>query len=165
MLNTWKEKLGFGKDKGLTILSPVAGKAYPLSEVNDPVFSDKIVGDGLAILPEQGRVVAPFDGTVTMLFETKHAISIRSEQGVEVLIHIGLDTVNLKGEHYTAKVKTGDTVSAGDLLLEFDMKQITEAGYELMTPVIICNTADYSEIISYTGSTVSELDKIMTIKK
>ncbi len=165
MFNTWKEKLGFGKDKGLTILSPMTGKTYPLSKVNDPVFKDKIVGDGLAIMPDKGRVVAPFDGTVTMLFETKHAISIRSEQGVEVLIHIGLDTVNLKGEHYIAIVKTGDTVKAGDLLLEFDMEQITAAGYELMTPVVICNTAEYSEIIPFTGNTVSELDLIMTIKK
>ncbi|MDF2485301.1 MAG: system component, Glc family [Herbinix sp.] len=165
MLNTWIEKLGLGKDKGMEILAPIEGTVCAITEVNDPVFSQKIVGDGIAIIPSRGRVVAPVDGTVSLLFETKHAISLKSVQGAEVLIHVGLDTVKLQGENFTACVRTGDTVRAGDLLLEFDMEKIKAAGYELITPVIICNTTEYSEIIPHIGGVVKELDKIMTIKK
>lgn len=155
---------GIKKDKNLIIASPMTGEAFPLNQVNDPVFRDKIVGDGVAILPSQGRVVAPTAGTVVMLFETKHAISIKTEQGVELLIHIGLDTVKLKGEFFTSHVKIGDTVKAGDLLLEFDMAGIRSAGYELMTPVIICNMTDYSGVVSRTGM-VNELEQLITLKK
>lgn len=165
MLNTWMEKLGLGKDKGIEILAPIEGTAIAITEVSDPVFREKIVGDGVAILPIRGRVVAPVDGTVALLFETKHAISLKSIQGAEVLIHVGLDTVKLQGENFKAYVKTGDVVKAGDLLLEFDMEKIKAAGYELITPIVICNTADYSEFVPYTGGAVKELDKILTIKK
>lgn len=156
---------GLKKDKKILIASPVEGKVFPLSQVNDPVFRDKIVGDGVAILPSKGRVVAPADGTVAMLFETKHAVSIKTEQGVELLIHIGLDTVNLKGQFFTTHVSTGDTVKAGDLLVEFDMAGIRESGYELMTPVVICNMSDYSGIIPDTGMMINELEQLITVKK
>lgn len=156
---------GLKKDKKILIASPVEGKVFPLSQVNDPVFRDKIVGDGVAILPSKGRVVAPADGTVAMLFETKHAVSIKTEQGVELLIHIGLDTVNLKGQFFTAHVSTGDMVKAGDLLVEFDMAGIREAGYELITPVVICNMSDYSGIIPDTGMMINELEQLITVKK
>ncbi len=165
MLNTWMEKLGLGKDKGIEIQAPMEGTVYAITEVNDPVFREKIVGDGIAILPNKGRVVAPVDGTVSMLFETKHAISLKSVQGTEVLIHVGLDTVKLQGENFKAHVKSGDIVRAGDLLLEFDMEKIKAAGYELITPVVICNMTDYSELRPHTGGAVKELDKIMTLKK
>lgn len=165
MLNTWMEKLGLGKDKGIEIQAPIEGTVYAITEVNDPVFREKIVGDGIAILPNKGRVVAPVNGTVSMLFETKHAVSLKSVQGAEVLIHVGLDTVKLQGEHFKAHVKNGDFVRAGDLLLEFDMEKIKAAGYELITPVVICNTADYSELLPHTGGAVKELDKILTLKK
>jgi PTS system beta-glucosides-specific IIC component len=165
MLNTWKDKLGFGKDKSLIISAPMEGDTCSLSEVNDPVFKDKILGDGIAIMPSRGRVVAPVDGTVALLFETKHAISLRSEQGTEILIHIGLDTVKLGGEHFKSYVNTNDNVKAGDLLLEFDMLEIAKAGYDLVSPIVICNTTAYSEIITYTGNAVKELDKVMMIKK
>lgn len=165
MPNTWLEKLGLGKDKGIGIQAPIEGTVYAITEVNDPVFREKIVGDGVAILPSKGRVVAPADGTVSLMFETKHAISLKSEQGVEILIHVGLDTVKLQGEHFKAHVKTGDVVTAGDLLLEFDMEKIKAAGYDLITPVVICNTADYSAFVPYTGGNIKELDKILTIKK
>jgi PTS system beta-glucosides-specific IIC component len=164
MLNTWKDKLGFGKDKNLIISAPMEGNACSLSEVNDPVFKDKILGDGMAIRPSRGRVVAPVDGTVVLLFETKHAITLRSEQGTEILIHIGLDTVKLSGEYFTSYVKTNDIVKTGDLLLEFDMEKIEKAGYDLISPIVICNTSAYSEIITYTGNSVKELDKVMMIK-
>ncbi len=164
MRNTWMEKLGFGKDKSIEIQAPIEGTVYVITQVNDPVFQQKIVGDGVAILPSRGRVVAPVGGTVSLLFETKHAISLKSEQGVEILIHVGLDTVKLQGENFKAHVKTGDIVKAGELLLEFDMEKIKAAGYDLITPVVICNTADYSEFIPHTGG-VKELDKILTLKK
>lgn len=165
MFRTWKEKLGLVKDDNLVIYSPIKGKACSLSEVNDPVFQDKILGDGLAIIPRSGRVVAPADGTVGMVFETGHAVSIVSDQGAEILIHIGLDTVNLKGEFFKAHVKAGDKVKTGDLLLEFDLEQIRAAGYDTISPIVICNTPAYSEIIANTGREVKELDQILKIKK
>lgn len=165
MLYTWKEKLGFGKDKNYVINSPIKGQACSLSEVSDPVFREKILGEGLAIKPVTGRAVAPVDGTVGMLFETRHAISIVSEQGTEILIHIGLDTVKLKGDFFKAFVKTGDKVKAGDLLLEFDIEQIQAAGYDIISPIVICNTSAYAEVIPDTGRNVNELDRILTIKK
>lgn len=165
-MGSFMEKLGLNsKEKELIIGSPMKGEVCPLSEVNDPVFGEKILGDGLAIKPLTGKLVAPVNGTVGMLFDTKHAISLISEQGAEVLIHVGLDTVNLKGKFYKSFVKTGDKVKAGDLLLEFDIEQIKAAGYDVITPVIICNTAAYSEIIPVTGKRVEELEKILTIKK
>jgi glucose-specific phosphotransferase system IIA component len=165
MRNTWLDKLGFGKDKGIEIHAPIEGTVFHITEVSDPVFRDKIVGDGVAILPNKGRVVAPVDGTVSLLFETKHAVSLKSVQGTEILIHIGLDTVKLQGEYFTAHVKTGDQVHAGDLLLEFDMEKIKAAGYDLITPVVICNTAEYSRFEPHSGGDVKELDKILTLKK
>lgn len=164
-MSSWKEKLGFVKDKDIIIYSPIEGVACSLDEVNDPVFKEKILGDGIAIKPLKGQVLAPVDGTVALLFETKHAITIRSEQGTEVLIHVGLDTVNLKGEFFTSFVKTNDIVKTGDLLLKFDMEKIKEAGYDLITPVVICNSAAYSNIIPHSGNAVKEKDKIITIKK
>jgi PTS system beta-glucosides-specific IIC component len=159
------EKLGLGKEKNITIFSPIEGEACSLDKVNDPVFKEKILGEGIAIRPNKGQVFSPADGTVSLLFETKHAISIQSEQGTEILIHVGLDTVNLKGDFFTSYVKTNDKVKAGDLLLEFDMQKIKEAGYDLITPIVICNSAAYSEIIPHTGNVVKKLDKIITIKR
>lgn len=166
MLGNLMEKLGFSnKEKDIIVHSPVKGEACLLSEVKDPVFSEKILGDGLAIKPITGRVVAPADGTVGMLFETKHAVSIISEQGTEILIHVGLDTVKLNGEFYKSYVNTGDSVKTGDLLLEFDMEQIKAAGYDVITPVVICNTTAYSEIIPVAGRIVEEQEAVLTIKK
>ncbi len=156
---------GLKKDKKILIASPIEGEVFSLDHVNDPVFRDKIVGDGVAILPTKGRVVAPADGTVAMLFETKHAVSIKTEQGVELLIHIGLDTVNLKGQFFTAHVSTGDTVKAGNLLVEFDIAGIREAGYELMTPVVICNMTEFAGIVPNTGMMINELEQLITVKK
>ena len=166
MFNKLKEQWGLGsKDKEIVIYSPLKGEACSLAEVKDPVFSDKIMGEGLAIKPLVGRVVAPVDGTIGMIIGTKHAVSIVSDQGAEILIHVGLDTVKLNGEFYKVFVNTGDKVKAGDLLLEFDMEQIKAAGYDVITPVVICNTADYSVITPVIGRSVEELERVMTIKK
>lgn len=165
MKRTWMERLGFGREKRITIASPIEGEACSLSEVNDPTFREKILGDGIAIRPRTGKVVAPVDGKIIIMFETKHAISILSDQGTEILIHIGLDTVKLKGEHFKSYVQTNDTVIAGDLLLEFDIEQIEKAGYDIISPVVICNTAMYSDVDTVTGCTVKELDKIIILSK
>ena len=166
MFNKLKEQWGLGsKDKEVLIYSPLKGEAYSLTEVKDPVFSEKIMGEGLAIKPLVGRVVAPVDGTIGMIIDSKHAVSIISDQGVEILIHVGLDTVKLKGEFYKAFVSTGDKVKTGDLLLEFDIEHIKTAGYDVITPVVICNTSDYTAITPVTGQSVEELEKILTIKK
>jgi PTS system beta-glucosides-specific IIC component len=164
MLSSWKEKLGFGKGRDIAILSPIEGETRSISEVNDPTFSEKILGEGIAVWPAKGEVVSPVDGTVAILFETKHAVSIISDQGTEILIHIGLDTINLRGEHFRSFVKANDKVKAGDKLIEFDIDKIKEAGYDVITPIVICNTAAYSNIQSFTGKTVKQMEQIMSLK-
>lgn len=165
MFKKLKEKLGMKENKGILIGSPIEGEAVSIKEVNDPTFSQEILGKGIAIKPSKGRVVAPVDGEIALIFETKHAISLATEQGVEILIHVGLDTVNLKGEHFTAHVKAGDKVKAGDLLVEFDAEKIREAGYDTITPMVICNTADFAEIKESNLGNVKELDSVLEIVK
>jgi PTS system beta-glucosides-specific IIC component len=158
------KKIFIGEEKEKErVLAPVEGNVVPLSEVNDPAFSQEILGKGVAIVPEKGRIVAPFDGVVSVMFETKHAVSITSENGAEVIIHVGLDTVNLKGDHYTSYKHQGDNVKQGELLLEFDRKAIKEAGYELITPVIVCNTSCYPNMVCHSGMHVKELEPIIEL--
>ncbi|MED3657903.1 beta-glucoside-specific PTS transporter subunit IIABC [Bacillus velezensis] len=129
---------------GEIIHSPIKGEVKALSEVNDSVFSGGMMGKGFAILPEEGAAVSPVEGRVTAVFKTKHAIGITSARGAEVLIHIGLDTVRLDGRHFEMHVKEGDTVAPGDLLITFDIDEIKAAGFDVITPVIITNTDQYS---------------------
>lgn len=145
------------------VFSPINGTVVELSEVSDPVFGKGVMGKGIAIQPAEGRVVSPINGTIATVFKTKHAIGLIDENGAEILIHIGLDTVELDGEHFTAHAKTGDTVKVGDLLVEFDIEEIHAAGYETVTPVIVTNTANYTDILSTIKGAVSEKDKLMTI--
>lgn len=159
-----KLKNMFGGSAGLSIPAPLAGEAVALSEVNDPTFSQEILGRGCAIKPTEGKVVAPVDATVAMMFETGHAVSLETADGIELLIHVGLDTVALKGEHYTACCKSGDAVKAGDTLIEFDREAIAAAGYDTITPVVVCNSDDFSEISAVTGK-VAPLDALLTLKK
>ncbi|MGL6217449.1 MAG: PTS sugar transporter subunit IIA [Lacrimispora sphenoides] len=164
MFDSLKKIFGGGGEKEREkILAPVEGTVVPLSEVNDPTFSQEILGKGVAIIPAKGRIVAPADGILTVVFETKHAISITTPEGAEIIVHVGLDTVNLKGEHYTAHKKQGDKVKAGELLLEFDMAAIKEAGYEVITPVIVCNTPNYPDMVCHTGMQVKELEPIIEL--
>lgn len=162
MLKGLKGLFGGKEKEKKQILSPVEGKAVPMSEVNDPTFSQEILGKGAAVIPAKGRVVAPAEGEVTMLFDTLHALSIQTTAGAELIIHIGLDTVNLKGEHFKAHVKAGDHVKPGDLLVEFDMARIKAAGYDVITPVIICNTPDFPDMTFHTGD-VKELDALIDL--
>lgn len=129
------------------IASPMTGEVIALSEVKDEVFSAGILGEGFAVIPEEGALYAPVDGTIANVFETKHAITINGANGEEVLIHVGMDTVRLEGKYFHPVVKDGDQVKAGDLLMKFDMKEIKQAGYEITTPVVITNHADYNKEI------------------
>lgn len=145
------------------ILAPVEGRTVPLSEVSDPTFSQEILGRGVAIIPEKGRIVSPADGVLTVMFETKHAISVTTDGGAEIIVHVGLDTVNLKGEHYTSFKKQGERVKTGECLLEFDLDAIKEAGYDVITPVIVCNTPNFPDMVCHTGAHVKELDPIIDL--
>ena len=157
--------LGFlkGKSKGNIIYSPCNGKVVPLSEVSDPTFAEKILGDGFAVIPSEGKIYAPADGEVTMVFDTLHAITITSTQGTELLIHIGLDTITLKGEPFTAHVVAGDKVKKGDLLMDVDLDKIKAAGLEIITPVLICNTDEYAKIDLQKEGNVSLDDAVLKI--
>ena len=130
--------LGFfrGKTKGKVICSPCVGNVTPLTEVPDPTFSEKIIGDGFAVIPSEGKIFAPADGEITMT----------TAAGTELLIHIGLETVTLKGKPFHVHVAAGDQVKQGDLLMEADLDQIREAGLNIISPVVVCNTDDYSQI-------------------
>lgn len=147
------------------IFAPLKGTAVPSSEIKDPTFGEEMLGKGMAIKPSEGKVYAPFDGTVATVFDTRHALSLVSEKGTEVLIHVGLDTVMLKGQYYTAHTENGASVKKGDLLLEFDIEAIQAAGYDVITPVVVCNTDDYKEVIRTTGLQVEPGDVVMQLEK
>lgn len=127
----------------VTVKSPLSGVAKPLSESPDPVFSQGVMGQGIVIEPDIGELVAPIDGVVSVLFPSKHAVGLISDEGIELLMHIGMDTVSLDGKGFTAEVKQGDRVSAGDVLIRFDIQTIQEAGYPVTTPVIVTNQNDF----------------------
>ncbi|MFC3418983.1 beta-glucoside-specific PTS transporter subunit IIABC [Salinicoccus hispanicus] len=146
------------------LLSPLEGRIVPLSDVSDEVFSSGTMGDGVAIHPSAGRVYAPADGIVSTLFKTKHAVGITSDNGAEVLIHIGIDTVQLEGEFYTAHVNQGDRIKTGELLVEFDIDQIEAGGYSVTTPVIVTNTNAYDELEIVSGKTITEKDVMITTR-
>lgn len=135
----------------IRLFAPVAGEAVPITQVSDPTFGEKILGDGVAVKPTGGKVLAPCDGTVEQIFETGHAVTLTSLDGVEILIHVGLDTVALKGKHYTIHAHDGDKVKTGDLLIEFDAAAIAAEGYDTITPIVICNTDDFSAVKPHTG--------------
>ncbi|CAI3237652.1 MAG: glucose PTS transporter subunit IIA [Clostridium sp.] len=140
-----KNKENYDLKEKNTIYSPLTGEVIPLSEVNDLAFSSGSMGEGCAIIPENGQVSAPFDGTVVAIFPTKHAIGLKSNDGIEILIHIGLDTVNDQGKEFTSKVKMGDTIVRGQILIEFNMQALKDKGYDLTTPIIITEGGKVNE--------------------
>ncbi|WP_339306359.1 beta-glucoside-specific PTS transporter subunit IIABC [Paenibacillus sp. FSL R5-0519] len=146
------------------IFSPITGEVKPLSEVPDPAFSEEIMGKGFAIQPTEGRVVSPINGTVFSLSKSGHAIGLVSDTGAEMLIHIGIDTVKLKGQFFSPKVQAGAKVTVGDVLMEFDREQIEKAGYTTITPVIITNMHQYESIESAGRTTIKEKDLLFTAK-
>lgn len=125
---------------------PVKGKAIPLNEIKDDAFASGALGEGFGVIPEEGVVYSPFDGTVEMIFPTKHAIGIKSKDGMEVLIHIGLDTINLNGEGFETFVKDTQSIKKGDKLIKFDINKIEEKGYDATVCVVVTNSGDYSSV-------------------
>lgn len=153
-------------DSTLPLLySPLEGKAVPLNQIKDPTFASGVLGKGMAVIPAKGEVTAPCDATVETVFDTKHAIGLTGDNGAELLIHVGMDTVQLKGEYFTAHVKDGDHVKKGQLLLTFDMEKIKEAGYEITTPFIVTNSDAYSDVKLIKEGNVTTDSKVLEIVK
>lgn len=144
--NLFKRK----KDKGLEILAPLNGKIVPLEEVPDPVFSQKMMGEGIAIVPTDGQVYSPVNGKIVQVAPTKHAVGIEAEDGTEILIHFGLETVALKGEGFEMKVTEGESVSAGDMLLGADLDYVEKSADNIITPIIITNSAQNGKNYQFT---------------
>lgn len=150
------------KQDDKAVYSPLEGKLIPMTEVPDETFASKALGDGVAVIPEKGCVYAPFDGEVEMVYDTGHAIGLVREDGMEVLIHVGINTVELGGKYYTAKVSNGQKIKKGDLLLEFDMDEIAKAGYSLVTPVIVTNSDEYEGLTRKEHGRVEPGEQIIT---
>ncbi|GAB1156341.1 beta-glucoside-specific PTS transporter subunit IIABC [Paenibacillus illinoisensis] len=146
------------------VFSPMTGEVRPLSDVPDPAFSEEIMGKGFAIQPTEGRVVSPINGTVFSLSKSGHAIGLVSDNGAEMLIHIGIDTVKLKGQFFSPKVQAGAKVAVGDVLMEFDRKEIEKAGYTTITPVIVTNMHQYESIVSAGRTAIKEQELLYTAK-
>lgn len=149
--------------KNIVIASPLKGKVIALSDVQDEAFSTGILGQGAAILPEDDTVYAPADGTIDNMFSTGHAIGMMMDSGAEVLIHVGMDTVQLNGKGFQPLVQSGDTVKKGQALLKSDRKVIQEAGYSLVTPIIITNADDYATVLATNAETVNAGDSLLTL--
>ncbi|ASA19773.1 beta-glucoside-specific PTS transporter subunit IIABC [Paenibacillus donghaensis] len=147
------------------ITSPLKGALVPLTDIVDEAFSSEALGKGIAIEPSEGKVVAPFNGTITAVARTKHAIGIQSDDGVEVLIHVGINTVKLKGAHFETFVEEGQKVTLGQQLLLFDVAKIKEAGFITQVPVIVTNTTDYSSVTVTTNTSVDFNDSLITVIK
>lgn len=137
-----------------TVYAPVSGEVKDLGKVNDPTFAQEIMGKGIAIVPNQSKIVSPVKGKVTLVFSTKHAIGLRSEEGTEILIHVGLDTVKLDGKYFNALVETDQEVEVGTPLLEVDFEQVKAAGFDITIPIIVTNTSEYQEVLALTEGQV-----------
>lgn len=136
------------KSKTVELFSPLNGKVVNISEVPDPVFAEKMMGDGFAVIPSSGKLVSPVRGKILQVFPTKHAICIETAEGLEMIIHVGLDTVELNGEGFEALVKADDKVEVGDALLNIDLDFLKKSNKEIITPVVITNYADKVKSIS-----------------
>ena len=147
------------------VLAPLTGKAVSLSEVPDEVFSGKVLGDGIAIIPEDGKIVSPVDGEVSTVAETKHAYGFTSNDGLEILVHVGLETVSLKGECFKAHVKPGDKVKAGDVVAEVDLDYLKENGINSITPVLICSDIEEKELDYKSGSVKAGKSEVLILKE
>ena len=158
------DQVGSQVSSGEEIKSPMNGTVIPLSEVPDAVFSSEMLGKGFGVEPSEGKAYAPVDGEVTTVFDTKHAIGLMSKHGVELLIHIGIDTVKLNGKGFDVKVKTGDQVKAGDMLAEFDMDLIKGEGYPMTTVVVVTNTDDCEEIGEVRTGAATKDTEVLTVK-
>lgn len=157
-------KLFAKKSDEIPLGAPVAGQAVALREVSDPTFGEEILGKGVAIRPTSNRVVSPCDAVVDLMFDTGHAVSLKADCGAEILIHVGLETVSLKGEHFTVHAQNGDHVAAGQLLIEFDREAIEAAGFDTVTPMVVCNSDSYAAVTAHLAP-VQEGDTVLTLAK
>lgn len=148
-----------------TLYAPMAGSALPLRQVPDPAFAEEMLGKGIAIEPAEGKVYAPCDATVDMMFQTGHAVSLITDFGAEVLIHVGLETVNLKGRYFTVHVANGQKVRKGDLLMEFDIDAVKAAGYRVITPMLVCNSSNFGLFKTSTGKSVDNDDAVIELSR
>ncbi|WP_373127884.1 PTS sugar transporter subunit IIA [Dielma fastidiosa] len=144
------------------IVSPVAGSLIPLKEVGDPVFSTGLMGEGIAVLPEDGKVYAPCDGEVIVIPPSQHAIGFRTKNGIEILIHIGTQSELIENE-FKCKVKEGQRVERGDLIMTFDIQKLKAKNYDLTTPIVITNTKDFTDILTVDENKVKAGDKIIAV--
>ena len=145
--------------------APMAGKAVPITEVPDPTFAEGMLGNGIAIEPAEGKVYAPCDATVDMMFTTGHAVSLVADNGAEVLIHVGLETVGLEGKPFKVHTANGDKVKKGQLLIEVDLEAVKAAGLPTITPMLICNTDDYPTFNTFVGKNVTNDDVVIALAK
>ncbi|PPQ46060.1 PTS glucose transporter subunit IIA [Paenibacillus peoriae] len=151
------------KQESEIIYSPLSGEVKKLSEVNDITFAEELMGKGIAIEPSKGQVFSPVKGEIAAFFVTKHAIALRTDNGAEILIHIGINTVALKGKHFVPHVNEGDRVNIGDLLVEFDIEAIKKEGYEVITSIVITNTDNYRDIKKTDSNKVLAKDMLMEV--
>jgi PTS system glucose-specific IIA component len=152
-------------DAGITIFAPLSGEIVPIEEVPDVVFSEKIVGDGIAIRPTGNKMVAPCNGTIGKIFETNHAFSLESDDGVELFVHFGIDTVELKGEGFKRIAVEGQQVKAGDTIIEFDLALLEEKSKSTLTPVVISNMDEIKELQKLSGTVILAETPVLKIVK
>ncbi len=150
----------FNKDKSVKFIMPVSGEVIDIKDIPDPVFAEKMMGDGFGIKPTSNEIVSPIDGEVVSVFPTNHAVGLKTKEGIEVLIHVGIDTVNLKGEGFTSNIKAGDKVLAGDLLLTVDFDGIKGKVPSIITPVIFTAIEGYTFEAKKGNFTVKDEDVI-----
>ena len=150
---------------GNKLYAPMNGKAVPITEGPDPTFAEGLLGNGVAILPTDGKVCSPVDGTIETMFDTGHAVCLKSTTGVEILIHVGLETVGLNGAPFKIHCKDGDTVKKGQLLIEADLAAIQAAGLPTITPMLVCNTDDYPTMDIVVGKDVTNSDVVISVAR
>ena len=149
--------------KTISLKAVEDGRTIPMDEVNDQTFAQELLGPGIAIVPSNGTVVSPINGTIATVMDTKHAVCIQGEDGLELIVHAGLDTVELNGKYYQTYKEIGDQV--GDVLLEFDLEEITKAGYDVTTPIVITNLGDYKITKCLTGQQVKAGEEVIQLTK
>lgn len=155
----------FFKKKKIEIKSPMNGKVINITEVKDEAFSSKALGDGVAIIPDDGKVYSPADATVISVIPTKHAVGLETKDGAEILIHVGQDTIKLQGKYFNSTVNQDDTVKLLDTLIEFEKENIEKEGYDTTTPIVIANTDDFKSIEIAKVGQVKAGDIIMLLEK
>ena len=157
--------MGNQEKANVTILAPMTGTAVAITDVPDPIFEEKILGDGIAIVPTEGQIVSPVDGIVSKVAETGHIYGFTTDEGVELLVHVGLETVALNGKCFQIHAKVGDKVKAGDLIAEADLEFIKETGRNSITPIVIGSSLEGKELVCEKGAVEAGKTVIMTLKE